>query len=199
LARDLHFKRQIGAQYPANKDLPETAMKTLADHLTQYGAYHQDGRNVATHFVGIPMIVLAVTTLLSRPSWQAGDLSVTPALLVAILSSAFYLRLDLRFGLAMAAQLALSLGISQSLALLPTGEWLAWGGGLFFAGWVIQFIGHYYEGRKPAFVDDVVGLLVGPLFLTAEAAFAMRLRPEVQDEMQRRLGAGEFGARRAAA
>ena len=34
-------------------------MKTLTDHLTQYAAYHQDSRNVATHFVGIPMIVLA--------------------------------------------------------------------------------------------------------------------------------------------
>jgi uncharacterized membrane protein YGL010W len=26
---------------------------------------------------------------------------------------------------------------------------------------VIQFIGHWYEGRKPAFVDDLIGLLVG--------------------------------------
>ena len=40
--------------------------------------------------------------------------------------------------------------------------------------------GHYYEGRKPAFVDDLVGLIVGPLFVVAEWAFALGLRKEVQ-------------------
>lgn len=43
-------------------------MKTLVDHLSQYANYHRDPRNIATHFVGIPMIVLAVTILLSRPA-----------------------------------------------------------------------------------------------------------------------------------
>jgi uncharacterized membrane protein YGL010W len=30
--------------------------------------------------------------------------------------------------------------------------------GLFFVGWLFQFSGHYFEGRKPAFVDDLIGL-----------------------------------------
>lgn len=163
-------------------------MKTLADHLTQYAAYHQDPRNVATHFVGIPMIVLAVTILLSRPGWMLAGMALTPAIVVAVLSVLFYLRLDVRFGVAMAAQLALSIWASQWFAAQATVVWWGWGLGLFVAGWVIQFVGHYFEGRKPAFVDDIVGLLVGPLFLTAEAAFALHLRLEVKAEMQRRLG-----------
>jgi len=174
-------------------------MKTLTDHLTQYAAYHQDPRNVATHFVGIPMIVLAVTILLSRPAWDVGGLPLTPALLVSVLSALFYLRLDLRFGIAMTLQLALSLWASQWFAAQSTAEWLGWGVGLFVVGWAIQFLGHYWEGRKPAFVDDLVGLLVGPLFLTAEVAFALRLRSDVQAEMERRLGEGAHGARRVAA
>ena len=56
-------------------------------------------------------------------------------------------------------------------------------------GWVFQFVGHYFEGKKPAFVDDLIGLLVGPLFLVAEVAFHLQWRTEVRDEMQRRLGA----------
>ena len=55
-------------------------------------------------------------------------------------------------------------------------------------GWAVQFLGHYYEGKKPAFVDDIVGLLVGPLFLAAEAAFFLHLRTDVKAEMDRRLG-----------
>jgi uncharacterized membrane protein YGL010W len=44
-------------------------MKTLTDQLANYAAYHRDRRNIATHFVGIPMIVVAVATLLARPAW----------------------------------------------------------------------------------------------------------------------------------
>ena len=164
-------------------------MKTLTDHLTQYAAYHQDSRNVATHFVGIPMIVLAVTILLSRPQWQMGALLLSPAVLVALASSWFYARLDARFGIVMAMLLAASLAASQWFAAQSTGLWLGWGIGLFVLGWAIQFLGHYYEGKKPAFVDDLMGLLVGPLFLVAEAAFHFNLRTDVRDEIQRRLGA----------
>ena len=45
-------------------------------------------------------------------------------------------------------------------------HWLSWGLGFFVVGWIIQFVGHYYEGKKPAFADDLVGLLVGPMFVT---------------------------------
>lgn len=174
-------------------------MKTLTDHLTQYGAYHQDPRNVMTHFVGIPMIVLAVTILLARPGWTVAGLAITPAVLLALASAAFYLRLDLRFGLVMAAQMALSVWLSQWFAAQSTMVWLASGVGLFVVGWAIQFLGHYFEGKKPAFVDDLVGLLVGPLFLTAEAAFYLHLRLEVKAEMDRRLGVEPAQAAGAAA
>ncbi|MDR7307313.1 Mpo1-like protein [Rhodoferax saidenbachensis] len=163
-------------------------MKTLTDHLTQYAAYHQNPRNVATHFVGIPLIVLAVTILLARPSWMLGGVAITPAVVLAVLSVVFYLRLDLRFGLVMAAQMAISLWLSQWFAAQSTTVWLVSGIGLFVVGWAIQFLGHYYEGKKPAFVDDLVGLLVGPLFLTAEVAFYLHLRLDVKAEMDRRLG-----------
>jgi uncharacterized membrane protein YGL010W len=92
-----------------------------------------------------------------------------------------------RFALAMAAQLALSVWIGHWAAAQSTSTWLALGVGLFVVGWVLQFVGHHYEGRKPAFVDDLVGLLVGPLFITAKVAFALGLRTEVKHDMNRRL------------
>jgi uncharacterized membrane protein YGL010W len=162
-------------------------MKSLNDHLAQYASYHLDPRNVSTHYVGIPMIVVAVAILLSRPVWEVSGLAVTPALLVALLSVVFYLRLDVRFALAMAVQLALSVWIGHWAAAQSTGTWLVWGVGLFVVGWALQFIGHVFEGRKPAFVDDLVGLLVGPLFITAKLAFALGMRAEVKQEVERRL------------
>jgi uncharacterized membrane protein YGL010W len=56
-------------------------------------------------------------------------------------------------------------------------------------GWVFQFVGHVaYEHRKPAFVDDVIGLLIGPLFVLAEALFGVGWRPELRDAIDAQVG-----------
>ena len=159
-------------------------MKSLVDHLSQYAAYHRDPHNIATHFVGIPLIVIAVATLLSRPQWAG----VSPAMLVMVASAIFYLRLELRLGLLMTVLLALSVWLGRTLAGLSTAAWLAWGMGLFVVGWVFQFVGHYYEGRKPAFIDDVTGLIVGPLFVVVELGFLLGWREDLRREMALRAG-----------
>ncbi|MDP3814482.1 DUF962 domain-containing protein [Pseudomonas sp.] len=163
-------------------------MKTLVEHLSQYAAYHRDRRNIASHFIGIPLIVLAVAVLLSRPGFELLSLWLSPALLTALAAGIFYLRLDLRFGLLMSALLGLCLWAGAALATQTTAVWLSGGLGLFVLGWVIQFVGHYYEGRKPAFVDDLMGLVIGPLFVAAEAAFLLGLRHEVEQAVIERAG-----------
>ncbi|WP_296260020.1 MULTISPECIES: DUF962 domain-containing protein [unclassified Pseudomonas] len=166
-------------------------MKSLIDHLSQYAAYHRDTRNIVTHFVGIPLIVLAVAILLSRPgwsSWSLGELWLSPALLATVAATLFYLRLDRPFGIAMGIVLVFFLWMGAHLAQQSTLVWLGAGVGLFVAGWVIQFIGHYYEGRKPAFVDDVSGLIIGPLFVVAEAAFLLGMRKKLQNSIEGKVG-----------
>ncbi len=163
-------------------------MKSLASQLTQYASYHRDKRNIATHFIGIPMIVVGLAVLLSRPSLVIGNMMVSPALIVIFLSSVYYLIMDMRLGMALTMFLAFSLMFGQSAAGSPTSEWLAWGIGLFIVGWVFQFVGHYWEGQKPAFVDDMMGLIIGPLFVATEAAFLLGLRQELQIEIEGAVG-----------
>lgn len=163
-------------------------MKNLTDHLSQYAAYHREPRNIVTHFVGIPLIVVAVAVLLSRPGWMVGGVWISPAALLAIASALFYLRLDRQFGLLMGLLLGLSLWAGEVLAQQETMVWLSAGVGLFVVGWIIQFIGHYYEGRKPAFVDDVSGLIIGPLFVVAELAFLAGMRKPLQQAIEERVG-----------
>ena len=92
------------------------------------------------------------------------------------------------FGLLMAVLLELNLLAAQWIATLPTGTWLVVGIGLFAVGWFIQFVGHYYEGKKPAFVDDIMGLIIGPLFVVAEVVFALGLRASVLQAIEARVG-----------
>lgn len=166
-------------------------MRSLSDHLSNYAAYHQDGRNIATHFVGIPAIVLAVAILLSRPVFAelTGGIAVTPALLLLAAVTVFYLRLDAAFGVVMFLLIGACVWVGGHVAAHSMAAWLSVGVGLFVIGWIVQFVGHYYEGRKPAFVDDLAGLVIGPLFLVAETAFAMGLRAPLRDEVVSRARA----------
>ncbi|MFO0676529.1 MAG: Mpo1-like protein [Polyangiaceae bacterium] len=159
-------------------------MTSITTHLSNYATYHRDRRNIATHFVGIPMIVVGVEAMLARVAVPvAGAFPFSLALVASIAAAVFYVALDRRFGLAMIALLGAAFALGTALAAGSLGTWLVGGVGLFAVGWVIQFVGHAFEGRKPAFADDLVGLLVGPLFVTAEVAFLLGLRPELEREI----------------
>lgn len=164
-------------------------MKSFVEHLSKYAAYHRDKRNVATHYIGVPMIVAGVVTMLSRPAlMHINGIAISPATIGVMITALFYLKLDIRFGIVMSVFLATCLWLGQMLAAQSTAIWLAWGIGVFVVGWVIQFIGHYYEGKKPAFLDDILGLVIGPIFVAAELAFELGLRKDVQDAVEARVG-----------
>jgi uncharacterized membrane protein YGL010W len=173
-------------------------MKSLVDHLSQYAAYHRDPRNIASHFIGIPLIVVAVSVLLSRPEWLLDGLWISPAVIVALASAWFYLRLEVKLGVLMCVLMGLSVWAGHVLAQQSTMVWLSSGLAMFVVGWVIQFVGHHYEGRKPAFVDDVSGLIVGPLFVVAEVAFMLGMRHELKEQIEARAGVVRVNPKRAA-
>ncbi|MDM4765860.1 Mpo1-like protein [Pelomonas sp. SE-A7] len=157
--------------------------------MTQYAAYHRDRRNIATHFVGIPLIVFAIGVLLARLQFSIGGIALNGAWALCAVSALWYLtRGEFTLGLATVAVNALLMALATPLAEGSVAAWLAWGLGSFIVGWVIQFVGHYYEGRKPAFVDDMVGLLVGPMFVVGEWLFALGWGRELLAEIERRVG-----------
>ncbi|MBE0367595.1 Mpo1 family 2-hydroxy fatty acid dioxygenase [Pseudoalteromonas aurantia] len=161
-------------------------MKTLLEHLSQYAHYHRDVRNIATHFVGVPLIVLAVIWLLYVPILSLQSIVLTPALCISIIVSLFYLKLNIVLGILMSALLSCGYIVAEYyFYLLSDGLFLFYTlGFLFFiVGWGIQFVGHYFEGKKPAFVDDLMGLVIGPLFVVVEMLFKLGLFKELEKEI----------------
>jgi uncharacterized membrane protein YGL010W len=141
---------------------------------------------------------VAVAILLSRPEWSLGGLWISPAVILGLASAWFYLRLELKLGVLMTVLMGLSVWAGHVLAQQSTMVWLSSGLAMFVIGWVIQFVGHHYEGRKPAFVDDLSGLIVGPLFVVAELAFMLGMRHELKEQIEARAGTVRVNPNRAA-
>jgi uncharacterized membrane protein YGL010W len=164
-------------------------MRNANELMVQYAAYHRDKRNIVSHFIGIPMIVFSIGVLLARPAFEVGGIVLTPVWIIWALATAWYLTLgNLALGIAVSVVNGVLIYLAWPLAAGSVASWLAWGIGTFVVGWVIQFIGHYYEGKKPAFVDDLLGLLTGPMFVTVEALFALGWGKPLLAEIEQRVG-----------
>ncbi len=139
----------------------QAALPSTLDRLfTQYETCHQHPTNVRLHKVAVPIILFCILGFL----WPIRLADVHMGMVAAVGYLIYALRLD--------ARLALGLGL----------ELLAMGGGVmllqqaaghyfvpvvlvvFVAAWVMQFVGHRIEGKRPAFFQDLLFLLVGPLW-----------------------------------
>ncbi|AQQ01497.1 hypothetical protein B0W48_17985 [Pseudoalteromonas aliena] len=163
-------------------------MKTLQQQLGKYGLYHRSKRNVLTHFFGIPLIVFAALCLLARVQIPVGsfltdNFVIDGAQLFVLASVVYYFMLSFSLGFIMVVIFTLLLVVAQPIAAMAFWPWLSIGVGVFVFGWVLQFIGHYYEGKKPAFVDDLIGLIIGPLYVTVELLFLMGFYKTLEDEV----------------
>jgi uncharacterized membrane protein YGL010W len=164
-------------------------MRTLEEQITQYAAYHRDRRNIATHFVGVPMIVFSIVLALSVVSLPVPGFPLTLAMVVTLVAALCYLKLDLVLGAAMLVYLAINVVLARECVSMygaTTALWTALT--VFVVGWILQFWGHKFEGMKPAFFDDIMGLAIGPLFMMTEVFFALGLKPKLQQYVEARVG-----------
>ena len=161
-------------------------MKTLEDQMAFYAAYHQDGRNKLSHFIGVPAIVLGVMVALAWLRIDVGGVTISAAMVITLVLLGYYLVLDLPLGIAMVAVFGALLYLAELIAAMPLRAGVAWFFVLFAGGWVIQLVGHAFEGRKPALVDNLFQIFVAPIFLCAEVFFSLGYKPALHAAVQKR-------------
>ncbi|MBI3154430.1 MAG: DUF962 domain-containing protein [Burkholderiales bacterium] len=163
--------------------------RTATALLQRYAESHRDRRNIATHLVGVPLMVFGTGVLLARPALQVGGASLTPAWLAFPLAAVWYLtRGQFGLGLAASVAVALLLALGQPLGGGGTAAWLAWGAGAVAAGWLVKLLGHYYEGRQAPREGGAAGLLVGPMFVVLELLAGLGLFRRLMAEIERHAG-----------
>ena len=136
-------------------------MRRVDALLADYALAHRTRGNVLCHVAGITLIVFGVLAMLGRvpiaPHATAAELLIAAA-------GVYYFWLDLPLGIAVTLAVLL-----LDLAARRAGDWKI-GAVAFAAGWIFQGIGHgVYEKRSPAFLRNLVHLLIGPAFLVNEA------------------------------
>jgi uncharacterized membrane protein YGL010W len=169
-------------------------VKTLEDQMSIYAAYHQDARNKATHFFGVPMIIVSLFIPLAWLKLQLGPFVFTGAILLAAVVLVYYVFLDAMLALASAVFIALFLVAAAWIARQGAAVgWTAFGV-LFVGGWIVQLVGHKFEGRKPALTDNLFQIFIAPIFLCAELFFALGYKPRLHAAVQERALRTRAGA-----
>ena len=125
--------------------------------IAHYGESHQNPRNEVIHFIAIALIMLSLVGML---------FAVHPFVAYAFVAASmvYYARLSGVFLVSMVLWSALT--VAMVFAMGP--RVLAISMAIFVGAWILQFIGHRIEGKKPSFFEDIQYLWIGPLFVLSK-------------------------------
>lgn len=156
-------------------------MRTEQQFLNEYAVSHRNPTNQLIHFFCVPIIFFSSGGLLwliplGRWLGLAPDTAywVNGATVFGVFAALFYLKMSVTSLLTMTVWFAVT--VAGIVAILQFGNWALFGvsAALWGAAWVVQVWGHKIEGAKPSFADDMVFLLIGPLFVMHELREKMR-------------------------
>ncbi|CEG55517.1 Mpo1 family 2-hydroxy fatty acid dioxygenase [Legionella fallonii] len=148
-------------------------MKPFVEQAQMYAGYHQNITTRYTHLAGVPLIILSMMILLGFIQIiMPGVFSTTLACLTTLAVLIYYFRLNWKLALALTPILIILLLFSSLFSHHGPTKLGVWAFIItFVVGWGLQLYGHYIEGKKPAFMDNLSQALIAPLFLTAELFF----------------------------
>jgi uncharacterized membrane protein YGL010W len=158
-------------------------MKSLEDQMSFYQAYHHNGVNKLTHFIGVPLIIYAILIPLSWFQFSLAELPLSLGIVVLFFLWIYYVRLNILFALSILLFFVpIQFGVIETIGANEDGGLLI-SMIAFVLGWIFQLVGHVFEKRRPALVDNLFQVFVAPLFLTAEVFFMLGLKKDVHAEV----------------
>ena len=129
-------------------------MSVLTRLLESYEKNHQNPVNEVIHMIAIPLIMFSILGVTA-----AFDIFLEYILVGIVLF--YYLKLSKIAALLMLVWLLIYLGLVALLKPYIIQISLL----LFVLGWILQFLGHFIEGKRPSFFEDLRYFLIGPLFV----------------------------------
>ena len=157
--------------------LKDEIMKDFNAQLLVYKQHHTNPMNRLMHYIGIPAIIFSTLMLLNWISLDIARTWIIPfSWFLVIAGLVYYYLLNIRLALLMTVIMIpltmLAIWIARPTPTLFSSILFFI---LFLGGWILQFVGHYFEKTKPAFLDSIIQLLIAPLFLLLELLRALKL------------------------
>ncbi|MCY0970239.1 Mpo1 family 2-hydroxy fatty acid dioxygenase [Chryseobacterium wangxinyae] len=138
--------------------------------FAEYAESHRNSTNKMIHWISVPLIfwtILGFISLIPSPHFCAsyfGCMSLV-SLIAVILVTLFYLRLSLLIGFIMIFAMLLMEHFAYAVNIhFGNKSWMVYFA-VFVITWILQFVGHKIEGKKPSFLKDLQFLLIGPIWL----------------------------------
>lgn len=135
---------------------------TLRRYFQEYADAHRHPINRLTHKIAIPLIVFHIVAMLDWvPVIGLLGLKITLAHVVYVLAIQWYWALHRKLAIVMAVAygVCFPLGWMTPKALVIV---------IAVFAWIIQLAGHaIWEKSRPAFLDNLVQALIGPMFFAA--------------------------------
>tara|TARA_B100002019_G_scaffold44261_1_gene37095 strand:+ start:80 stop:520 length:441 start_codon:yes stop_codon:yes gene_type:complete len=129
-------------------------VSVLTRLLESYEKNHQNPINEAIHIIAIPLIMFSILGMTA-----AFDIFLEYILVGIVIF--YYLKLSKIAALLMLVWLLIYLGLVVLLKPYIIEISIL----LFAFGWILQFLGHFIEGKRPSFFEDLRYFLIGPLFV----------------------------------
>lgn len=142
---------------------------SLDAFLDAYGESHRHPVNKRIHRIAVPIIALDMVGL----AWA---MSPGLALVAVVATLAYYARLSRSLALGMGLLSVAGLAVLAASHARLDAWFVPTLVAVFVTAWAAQFLGHALEGKRPSFVQDLQFLLIGPLWLLADAYRRIGLR-----------------------
>lgn len=137
--------------------------------LAEYGESHRNAVNKMIHWICVPLIFWTILGFISLiPSKSIcfiyiGCISYVSFIVMALITI-YYLRLSFLIGLLMIFIMIVMESFAYGVNTRFDQPWIIYLA-VFVVTWILQFVGHKIEGKKPSFLKDVQFLLIGPIWL----------------------------------
>lgn len=148
-------------------------MKSFIEQAQFYSWYHQSPMTRYTHMAGVPLIIFSLMILLGFVKIIIpGVFGTSLACLATLVVLIYYYRLNWQLALALTPILLILLWLAHWFSLDGPTKLGIWAFIItFIVGCGLQLYGHFKEGKKPAFMDNLSQVFIAPLYLTAELFF----------------------------
>ncbi len=142
-------------------------MRTFNQWMDEYGVSHRNPTNQKIHKICVPLIMFTVIGFfwaIPRPQFFDSISYLNWATLFVSGCLIFYFTLSFKMFIGMLIQTVVMSYICHLIS--ETGYLIPFCVSVFIISWIGQFWGHKIEGKKPSFLQDLVFLLIGPLWVT---------------------------------